>query len=342
MNITVESTDPELLLNAGKITLGRESRKKMADHDREEENRNISKALCALMNFGKGKIKAHIKNRDYSFTKHGIGEDLETSFKNILPTRTLDFEQDKSYFFIFVKPQSPDISSGKPATIATNLYMRNGASSIEMNFYAAQEFLEKMEGAGGRSPSARPSERPGDETQEEVHVQELAAALFEQSKVTKKEKFSFSESKNVEYKFYETKKVLQRVKEILPQTVSAFANTDGGYLFIGLDEKNQEIIGFEAKNCQPDWLKSEIDNCIGQLPVAHFCEKKKKIEYTCKFIEVHDSEATCAYVCALKVERFCCAVFTEEPDSWHVKDGCVKRFTTEEWVKPGSGRGTGN
>ncbi|XP_021044529.2 uncharacterized protein LOC110314599 [Mus pahari] len=333
MNITVERTHPVLILNAGEITLGIKSRNNMETHDRVEENRNISKALCALMNYGKGKVKAHIKNPDYSLTKHGIGDDLETSFKNILPSRPLDFEQDQSYFFICVKSQSPDISVVKPATIATNLYMRNGASSVEMNLYAAQEFLEKIKVAGGRSPSARPSERPSDDAQEEVHVQELAADFFKQSKLTKMEKILFSESKNVEYKSFETKNLLKRVKEILPRTVSAFANTDGGYLFIGLDEKNQQIIGFEAKNCQPNHLKSTIDKYIQKLPVTHFCEEKGKIKYTCKFIEVHDFGAVCSYVCALRVERFCCAVFAAEPESWHVEGSCVKRFTAEEWVK---------
>ncbi|XP_028617558.1 schlafen family member 12-like [Grammomys surdaster] len=333
MNITVEKADSMMLLNAGEITLGIESRKNMENHVRVEENRNVSKALCALMNSGEGKVKVQSKNPEYRYSKHGIGDDLETSFKNILPPRLLAFKQDQSDLFISVKSQSPDIPVGKPATIATNLYMRNGASSVEMSFYAAQEFLEIMQGAGGRSPSARPSERPGDDTQEEVHVQELAAAFFKQSKLTKMAKFSFSESKNVEYKSFETKKLLQGVKEILPRTVSAFANTNGGYLFIGLDEKNQQIVGFEAKNCQPKRLQSEIEQCIKQLPVTHFCEEKGKIKYTCKFIEVHDSGVACAYVCALRVERFCCAVFAEHPESWLVENSCVKRFTADKWVE---------
>lgn len=333
MNITVETTKPALLLDAGEITLGIQSRKEMENHDRVKENRNILTALCALINFGEGKVKVQSKNPDYSLAKHGVGDDLETSFKNIWPSTPLVFKQDQLNVFICVQPQSPDGSGGKPATIAINLFMRNGASSVEMSFDVAQEFLEKMAGAGGRSPLARlEGKRPGDGLQEEVHVQELAAAFFKQSKLTKMEKFPFSESKNVEYKSFETKKLLQRVKEILPRTVSAFANTDGGYLFIGLDEKEQQIVGFEAKNCHPKCLESEIEKCIRQLPVTHFCEEREKIKYTCKFMEVHKPGAACSYVCALRVERFCCAVFAAEPESWHVEDNHLKRFTTEEWV----------
>ncbi|KAL1764282.1 schlafen 4, partial [Sigmodon hispidus] len=115
--------------------------------------------------------------------------------------------------------------------------------------------------------------------------------------------------------------------------LSAFANTDGGYLFIGLDGKNHQIIGFEAKEVELEQLREEIEKCIRQLPVTHFCEEKQQIKYKCRFIQVLRAGAVCSYVCALRVERFCCAVFAAEPDSWHVEDNCVKRFTTQEWVK---------
>lgn len=80
-------------------------------------------------------------------------------------------------------------------------------------------------------------------------------------------------------------------------------------------------------------LESEIEKCIRQLPVTHFCEEREKIKYTCKFMEVHKPGAACSYVCALRVERFCCAVFAAEPESWHVEDSCVKRFAAEDWVR---------
>ncbi|XP_036032678.1 schlafen family member 12-like [Onychomys torridus] len=359
-NITVdkESTSAKLVLNVGEVTLGNESRKKMEKRHRIQQNTSILRAVCALLNSRGGMVKAHIENEGYNIDKHGIGEDLDTSFRTVpaVVQKCLDFKQEGCFLIISVESWCLDISDLHPITIATNLYMRNGAACVKMNLHTARQFFKDIDNPRVRSPkkSMLLDERLGENiqeglhVQEELHVQEQAAAFFDQTELTKMTEFSFSESKNVEYKSFETNKLVQRVKEILPQTVSAFANTDGGYLFIGLDENKRQIIGFEAERSDLEHLESEIDKCIQQLPVIHFCEEKQGIKYTCKFIPVSKSEDECSYVCALRVERFCCAVFVAEPDSWHVEDNCVKRFTSEEWVKvlmdsmPGSGREISN
>ncbi|XP_055476214.1 schlafen family member 1-like [Psammomys obesus] len=336
MSIIVESKTPELVLNVGKITLPMKNRKGTKDDDRTQQNTKILRALCALQNSGGGEIKAQIENQDNSLTTREIKENLDTFLHAVmLPVWKLHYKLEGCYLSISVKQENLETSGEKPATIATNLYVRNGTSSHPMDLDTVLMYFEGMGDTSRRVPLEKrvkvESSREG--VQEEVHVKELAAALFDQTRLTKMEKFSFSESKNVEYKSFATKKCFQRVKEILPQTISAFANTDGGYLFIGLDEDMRQIIGFEAERGDLTFLEREIKKCIQQLPVMHICEEKENIKYTCKFIEVHDSSDVCSYVCALRVERFCCAVFTAEPDSWHVEDGCVKRFTMEEWVK---------
>ncbi|XP_076399111.1 schlafen family member 1-like [Peromyscus maniculatus bairdii] len=354
MNITVNplSTSAKLVLNVGEVTFGKESRKKMKKRHRIQQNTNILRAVCALLNSRGGKVMAHIENEGYDITQHGIGEDLVTSFMTILPLvqNCLEFKQEGCSLIIHVESRSLVISDLHPITIATNLYMRNGASCVKMDLRTALQFFKDIDNPRVRSP-INPrllDERPGENMQEELHVQEQAAASFDQTELTTMTEFFFSESKNVEYKSFETNKLVQRVKEILPLTVSAFANTDGGYLFIGLDEKTKQITGFKADENKLRELKCEIERCIQQLPVTHFCEEKQEIKYTCKFILVHRPGAVCSYVCALRVERFCCAVFAAEPDSWHVEDSCVKRFTAEEWVKvlmgsmPGSGREISN
>ncbi|XP_021501627.1 schlafen family member 1-like [Meriones unguiculatus] len=336
MSIIIESKTPELVLNVGKITLPMKNRKRKKDDDRTQQNTKILRALCALQNSGGGEIKAQIENQDCSLTTPKIRENLETFLNAVTPsTWKLHYKLEGCYLSISVKPENLETSGEKPATIATNLYTRNGTSSHPMDLDTALTYFEGMGDTSRRVPLENrvkvKSSREG--VQEEGNVQELAAAFFDQTRLTKMEEFSFSESKNVEYKSFATKKWFQRVKEILPQTVSAFANTDGGYLFIGLDENMGQIIGCEAKKGDLTFLESEIEKCIQELPVMHICEEKENIKYTCKFIEVHDSSDVCSYVCALRVERFCCAVFTAEPDSWHVEDGCVKKFTMEEWVK---------
>ncbi|XP_052050426.1 ribonuclease SLFN12-like isoform X2 [Apodemus sylvaticus] len=325
-NISVDQdTDyAELVLSVGEMTLGEKNRNSMKDSQRRrKEAKNILQAVCALLNSGGGVVKAHIKNKNYSFTRDGIGQDLVKSLPSILnlPHKYLDYMQHKDYFFTFVKPWKPNHKGPGITTLRTNLYQRRISSSHELTSAAALHFLR-----------SRPSS-PGKIIHNELLNECLN--LFNRDWLAYEETFCFTKSTHAEVKLTPKEKIFPKkeILEILPQTVSAFANTDGGYLFIGLDGKTQKIIGFKAEESDLMLLESEIEKCIRQLPVTHFCEEKENIKYTCKFIEVHKSGAVCSYVCALRVERFCCAVFAAEPESWHVEDSCVKRFTTEEWVK---------
>ncbi|XP_036032680.1 schlafen family member 12-like [Onychomys torridus] len=339
MAITVD-LDPDcdqLVLNIGALTLGEKNRKQMKSHHlRKRENENISQAVCALLNSGGGMIKIKIENENYNLTRDGLGLDLEASLCKCLPLVNwhLDFTEHGGYVYILVKSWSRDIFGLPIGTLRTNLYTRSMSSSVEVNAAAALEFLQDLGETGGRScvgpelPAYRTC--PG---VEESHVKDLAAAVFNKTQFQHQEDLPFSRSTYVEVTLLSVKQLWKHIKELIPRHVSAFSNTDGGYLFIGLDGNKQQIIGFEAEKSDLVHLESDIEKCIQQLPVTHFCEEQEKIKHTCKFIPVHRPGAVCSYVCALRVERFCCAVFAAEPDSWHVEDSCVKRFTVEEWVK---------
>ncbi|CAO2644559.1 Ribonuclease SLFN12 [Lemmus lemmus] len=353
ISIDQETDYAELVLSVGEITLGEKNRNSMKDPQlRRGEAHSISQAVCALLNSGGGVVKAHIKNSNYSLIRDGIGLDLENSFHEILPFshKYLDYMQNKGYFLIFVKPWILDTSGQRVLTLKTNFYVRNLSASDEFECHCCSQFLQDLEEVGGRScvRPELPTSRACPGVEEESDLQDLAAAVFNKAKLTYKETFCFPESKHAEVKMAPKEKIEKMILEILPKTVSAFANTDGGYLFIGLDGKNQQIIGFEAEKCNLENLQREIEKCIRQLPVSHFCEEQEKIKYTCKFIPVLRQGAVCSYVCALRVERFCCAVFAAQPESWQVEDSCVKRFTSEEWVNslmeatPGWERGINN
>lgn len=351
ISVDLEAKYAKLGLNLGAITLGEMERKKMKNSSlRKKENENISLAVCALLNSGGGAIKVKIENEGYSLTKDGLGLDVEASLCKCLPFVQwhLDFMESEGYLYIHVKSWSREIFGLSIGTLRTNLYVRSMSSSSQVSAAAALEFLQDLKETGGR-PCVRPelpASRACPGVEEEWHLEDLAAAFFNKTEFQYKEPFHFTRSTYVEVTSLKVKCLRKCIKVLLPQTVSAFANTNGGYLFIGLDGKTQQIIGFEAEKSDLVYLESEIEKCIRQLPVTHFCEEKEKIKYTCKFIEVHKPGAECAYVCALRVERFCCAVFAAEPESWHVEDGCVKRFTAEEWVKrqmdaPAGGLGEG-
>ncbi|XP_021784628.2 schlafen family member 12-like isoform X1 [Papio anubis] len=339
MNISIDldTNYAELVLNVGRVTLGENNRNKMKDRQlSKQQNENISRAVCALLNSGGGVIKAEVENEDYSYKKDGIGLDLENSFSNMLPfvPNFLDFMQNGNYFHIFVKSWSLDTSSLQIATLSSSLYKRDVTSAKVMNASAALEFLKDKEKTGGRAylRPELPAKRACVDVQEESNMEALAADFFNRTELNYKEKLNFTESTHVEIKNFSTEKLLQRIREILPQYVSAFANTDGGYLFVGLN-KDKEIIGFKSEKSYLTKLEEVTKHSIGKLPVHHFCMEKGTINYLCKFLGVYDKGSLCGYVYALRVERFCCAVFAKKPDSWHVKDNRVKQLTEKEWIQ---------
>lgn len=335
--IVSDSNYAELVLDVGKVTLGEKKRKKMRDSQlRKKQNENLSKCVITLLNSGGGMSKIEIENEDYSYEKDGIGLDLEHSLADMVPIvhKYFDFMKQGKYFLIFVKSWSSKIPGMKIATLSSNLYKRDITSVNVMNATVALEFLkDRVETRERFSLMSKSSSKRCREETEESSTKALASDFFNRTQLRYREKLTFTESTYVEIKDFSTQKLLQRIKEILPQNVSAFANTRGGYLFIGLSEEKQEVIGFKAEKSDLDKLEREIENCISKLPVYHFCMEKKKINYLCKFLEVYDEENLCGYVCMLKIEPFCCAVFAKKPDSWHVKDNQVMQLSVEEWVQ---------
>ncbi|KAF0871234.1 SLN12 protein, partial [Crocuta crocuta] len=332
INVNLEINSAQLVLNVGRVTLGAKNRNKMKDRKLcKKQNEDILQAVIALLNSGGGMIEVEIENENYSYQRDGIGQDLEKSFANILPSihNYLAFMQKDKYFNIFVNSWSSETSGLQIVTLKTNLYRRDVTCTNMMRVTDTLEILKAKSKTGRRLSG--PKLPPQADVQKESDIKDLADAFFNRTQLRYKEKVPFTESTHVEMKAFSTGKWLQRVKEILPHYVSAFANTDGGYLFIVLNEE-KEVIGFKTRVEDFNRIETEIKKHIRELPIYHFCRQKKHIKSTCKFIPVYDERNACRYVCALKIRPFCCVVFAKEPESWHVKDNKVKQFTVEEWT----------
>ncbi|XP_055982495.1 ribonuclease SLFN12 [Sorex fumeus] len=328
-----DNHSPVVLEEKG-ATLGSKQRENMDSKQRKKQKECIIKKLVTVLNSKGGKVKIGIENKNYNYPRDGIGLDLETACRDILHfvPKYLKFEQKENYFLISVKAWNLGNSIFPIATVKSNLYKRAVTCTNIMNNTAALEFLQEKKKTGGhiipKTPGVAHNQVP-----EKDSIEALAADIFSKTQLKYGERLTFTESTHVEFKCFKTKNFFRCIKEILPKTVSAFANTDGGYLFIGIDDDKQ-VIGFVV-NHTIESLERRLKNCIEKLPVYHFCKKVKKIEYTCKFLKVSDDdddEHSNKYVLALRIEKFCCVVFAEEPDSWHVEDNREKQFSAEEWV----------
>lgn len=124
------------------------------------------------------------------------------------------------------------------------------------------------------------------------------------------------------------------MKSIIPDYISAFANTDGGYLFIGVDNERKSVLGCPKDNVDCDHLKTVANVTISKLPVFHFSSSKEKVSYETRVIDVFKEGDLYGYLCVIRVEPCCCAVFSEAPISFMVdKEKGVYSLNTDEWVR---------
>ncbi|XP_042548706.1 protein SLFN14-like [Dipodomys spectabilis] len=336
----IEMLFAEEIVSVGRVTFGEENRKMMTNSClKRNENLKIIKAICALLNSGGGVIKAEIDDRTYNYRSHGLGQDLETSFQKLLPSgsqKYLDYTQQGDLLLIFVKAWNPDVCSlpVKICSLHSNLYRRDVTSAINLSASNALELLREKASRAQRGTRDlhTPQRTLNRYIQEEEDMKVAASEFFERDRLRYKEKLNFTESTHVEFKRFTSKKIVPWIKERLPHYVSAFANTLGGYLIIGVDDKSKEVFGCKKEKVNPDLLKNEIENYIEKLPTYHFCHKKPKVKFTTKIINVYQRDALYGYVCVVRVEPFCCVVFAEDPDSWIMKENSVTRLTAEHWV----------
>nr|AAP30070.1 schlafen 9 [Mus musculus] len=343
LSLVVKRSYPDLIIYAGEVTLGEKVRNKKDSKKRKLEKTRITQAACALLNSGGGVIVIQMANQ--SEQPERMGQDLETSLRNLIPSLDLqaffETKQQEDKFYIFVKSwsSSPEDDSTKPriCSLGTSLYCRSLTSKVAMDSRDAFYFLKKKKAYIKCSPTddrAPPAKIPRTMSQKSLESNP-AFEIFQSKKLEYGQRLLFSESTSIEFKQFDTENAQKYMKDIIPEYISAFANTQGGYLFIGVDDKSI-ILGCPKDNVDPDSLKIVANEAISKLPVFHFCSSKdkNKVSYETRVIDVFQEGNLYGYLCVIKVEPFCCAVFSEAPISWMVdKEKGVYTLNTEEWVR---------
>lgn len=76
--INLETNYPNVVVDIGKIVLGERPGKKTS-HNQKRQQKELSIAVCALLNSGGGVVRMESKDKNYCFQEHGIGLDIEQS-----------------------------------------------------------------------------------------------------------------------------------------------------------------------------------------------------------------------------------------------------------------------
>lgn len=352
-SLVVESSYADLVINAGKVTFGEGNRNKLQKPQRDQEKETVSQAACALLNSGGGVVLMEMANSDEHPVEMGL--DLEESLRTLIQSSDLqaffETKQEGRRFYLFVKSWRPGPSSEddpiKPriCSLASSLYRRSGTSVLSMKPGEAFNFLKDKE-KNAKVLGNEPSNQTLRESRQNFHNLNPAEQTFQRNQLQRGEILPFPESHYVEFKQFSTEHIQRYTKNIIPEYIPAFANTGGGYLFIGVDDKSKKVLGCAKEKFDCNSLRKIIQDAISKLPCVHLCQPRCQITFTLRFLHVLEEGHLYGYVCAIRVQPFCCAVFSEAPKSWVVKGGQVCRLTTQEWVDmvmdtdPGKGGGS--
>ncbi|ADZ29943.1 hypothetical protein CPXV_GER1990_2_185 [Cowpox virus] len=297
----------------------------------ENDTVNLSTSISALLNSGGGTIEVTSKEERVDYVLMKRLESIRHLWSVVYDHFDVVNGKERCYVHMHSSNQSPMLS-----TVKTNLYMKTMGACLQMDYMEALEYLSELKESGGRSPRPElPEFEYPDGVEDAGSIERFAEEFFSRSELQAGEPVKFGNSINVKHTSVSSKQLRTRIRQQLPSILSSFANTDGGYLFIGVDNNTHKVVGFTAGQDYLKLVESDIEKYIKRLRVVHFCEKKEDIKYACRFIKVYKpgEETTSTYVCAIKVERCCCAVFADWPESWYMDtSGSMKKYSPDEWV----------
>ncbi|XP_011854810.1 PREDICTED: schlafen family member 13 [Mandrillus leucophaeus] len=342
-SLGVDLSYPDLVIDVGEVTLGEENRNRLQRTQRNQEKARVIQAACALLNSGGGVIRMEMANEDERPIE--MGQDLEESLRNLIQYQYLqaffETKQQGRRFYIFVKSWSGDpfpkdgSFSFRICSLSTSLYCRSGTSVLPMNSRQAFDFLKTRERRSKYNliNEGSPPTKIMQTVYQNISDSNPAYKVFQTDAIEYGEILSFPESLSIEFKQFSTDHIQQYVEDTILEYIPAFANTEGGYLFIGVEDKSRKVLGCAKNNVDPNSLKNVIARAISKLPIVHFCSSKPPVECNTKIIEVFRGKELYGYLCVIKVKAFCCVVFSKAPRSWMVKEKYVCPLTTEEWVE---------
>lgn len=115
-----------------------------------------------------------------------------------------------------------------------------------------------------------------------------------------------------------------------PKYVSAFANTEGGYLTFGVDD-NGKVTGTHS-NVEKVALEQTVADAISSMCAHHFCGSGAGVQIQMHILGVYD-QAGCSQgcACAMHIEPSGCPVFDGDPESWMVL-GTIRKESVGSWA----------
>ncbi|XP_067865977.1 schlafen family member 11-like [Heterodontus francisci] len=347
-NSVIETKYADLVLDADTATFGENHREVMKDKGlKRMQCKNILTCACALLNSGGGIITVKVQNENYDYNIHGIGLDIETGLAELVKgsanTSFFEFRQEGT-MLIFVQSWSGGMSNRTETlpqlcTIACNIYKRSISRTIQITPLEVENFFSRRAKPTGSSDS---SEEDSDSNIEprakKPHFSpkredfESALRMLHRAEFQYGEILSFTESVHIEFKDFSGDKVLNRIKEALPKYISAFANTGGGLLFIGVNDKSRKVVGCGQDYKDPVSFKELVSRTVKEPDTWDNRSTPSKCDYSLNVFRVMKESEPHSFLLILHMKPFYGVVFADNPDCWKVENGQIKSVKHDEWA----------
>ena len=282
----------------------------------EHIEKHIFRKVCALANSGGGVLI--LDNSDYEKAEAKdldiFRQRIEHKLKFIIDPTTYGDVYDISgnyndkTILLFVK------APGHVCTVNSHLYLPSDASVTQASFIQAGNIINSYSKDKGSVP-----------TNDLNRLPKCDANEFEYGKPV-----SFHECKQIQLKHYPSnKEPLQEEK--IHQWMSAFANCDGGKIFIGIDDKSN-VYGQRVEN-----QETFVEKVHSLVQKFHWgFPPKRGIHWDVKFFPVKDSPYNYVVIeVSVAGMQSSGGVFTKTPESFYCKPGTPKEISpftgVEEW-----------
>uniref|UniRef100_A0A3B1IKQ7 Uncharacterized protein n=1 Tax=Astyanax mexicanus TaxID=7994 RepID=A0A3B1IKQ7_ASTMX len=334
-NLLNKSSDQHIHIN--KCTFGEQARNKMDKAKREQQRDVILQCVCALLNSGGGVISAGVENEDYDYCTMSLGEDMQIYLKSLLnPANIEDFIEfvpSGNALQMYVKSWCSHDNRARLCSVDSGLKERSGTSTLFIPPSGVLDFIKKKRQTLYSGPPAKKKWTQGDEL-----IYQKAEQFYEKREARLGQILDFGESVNVEFKSFDSEKNLEkRLKENLPKYLSAFGNTKGGFLIIGVDDRSKTVVGC-GRGMDAQTMEQMIQEICNRAQSRAFhlldCARKEEWSVDCEVFEVmENSGEEPRYIVGFKVPAFCCAVFEDNPKCWHIENDAITLLDPRSWLE---------
>jgi len=314
---------------AGQQKRERKKRRKEKSDDILDEKSiqdEIIEKTCALLNSGGGVVRMTISDHQ-ALQSDNFLQQLDRFWKTLEPKLTslvlpstyndvFDCQNDSKEILLFIN------ATKHLCTIHYNLCIAGEAEVREASFDQVVGFLEKSGHCNQKS-----------------NVQTVDVSINKLPNVQQEfsigKKCGFHESKQVQLKNYSGQILLSRSqRDQMRKTISAFANTEGGKIFLGIDD-SCVVHGVNMQENNRDEIKGRVKFIITERMIFPV-NPQEKIHWDIEFIPVSGCDTTqdlAVVVIKIAGIKSFGGVFMKGPKSYELCHGKVEAVEFHEWKK---------